>query len=264
MWVLCACLSGGVLLGQTNPDANSSESSSQPAPKRTKFKEESFVRRFSIGITGSVMGLAPIRKKSDDVTTNVNTATTLEVAHITTGKSERIGYGLTGQVAISDHFAINVAAIMRKAGYTLDTTETTTTTKGLSITSTTIKSHEDTRVRFYDFPITLRYYNINRHDPGPRVFVEAGGAIRKVSHITTATNNTAADGTLTCCTVNPSPTAHSTAKGLVGGFGVFLIDPVGIRVIPEIRYTRWMNDIFNAATTRSQRNQIEAIISFSF
>lgn len=258
------CLSGGILFGQTNPDSSASDSSSTPAPKRAKYKEESYVRRFSIGITGSIMGLSPIRKNSDDVTTNVNTATTLEVAHNTTGKSQRFGYGLTGQVAVSDHFAINVAAIIRKAGYTLDTTQTTTTTKGLSITSSTISSHEDTRARFYDFPITVRYYNKNRHDPGPRVFVEAGGAIRKVSHIATATTNTAADGTLTCCTTNPNPTAHSTAKGVVGGFGVFLIDPVGVRVIPEIRYTRWMNDIFNAYTTRMQRNQVEAIISFSF
>ncbi len=264
VWVLCACLSGGVLLGQTNPAPSSSDSSPKPAPAKAKFKEESYVRRFSIGITGSVMGLAPIRKDSDDVTTDVNSATTLEVAHNTVGMSQRLGFGLTGQVAVTDHFAINVAAIVRKVGYTLDTTQTTTTIKGLTITTNTISSHEDTRARFLDFPVTIRYYNKNRHDPGPRVFFEIGGALRKVNHLNTFTNNTDTEGNLTCCTVNPSPTAHSTAKGAVGGFGVYLIDPVGIRVIPEIRYTRWMNDIFNANTTRMQRNQVEAIISFSF
>ncbi|MCX6625923.1 MAG: hypothetical protein NTY38_33640 [Acidobacteria bacterium] len=268
VWVLCACLSGGVLLGQTEqtpaPSSPSSDSSSSPAKKKAAFKEEDYVRRFSIGATVSIMGLAAIRKDSTTASTTPTSATTVDNSWNTTGKSQRIGYGLTGQVAITDHFAVSVSGIIRKIGYTMDTTSTTTTIKGLSYTINSVSSHEDTRARLFDFPATLRYYNKNRHDPGPRVFIELGGALRKVNHITTSISNTANDGTLTCCTVTPARPAHSTVRGAVGGFGVHLIDPVGIRVIPEIRYTRWMNDTFHSNSTRMQRNQIEAILSLSF
>jgi hypothetical protein len=46
--------------------------------------------------------------------------------------------------------------------------------------------------------------------------------------------------------------------------GLQLIDPFGIRVVPEVRYTRWLDDMFYYQSTITQRNQIEAVISLSF
>ena len=260
VWVLCACLAGGAVFGQSD-----SGSTPSPAPAKKKtFKEENYVRRFSFGITGSILGMQVMKKDSKTDTTNPTSVTTIDTSFNTAGKSQRIGYGVTGQVAINDHFAVAVSGIIRRIGYTFDTTTTTTTIKGYSITSTSVSSHEDTRARLYDFPVAVRYYNKNRHDPGPRVFIELGGALRKVNHINTTINNTATDGTLTCCTTTPARPANSLVRGALAGFGVYLIDPVGIRVIPEIRYTRWLNETFKSDTTRMQRNQVEVLLTFSF
>jgi hypothetical protein len=35
-------------------------------------------------------------------------------------------------------------------------------------------------------------------------------------------------------------------------------------VIPGVRYTRWMGETFNAFSTSTRRNQVEAMISLSF
>jgi len=42
-----------------------------------------------------------------------------------------------------------------------------------------------------------------------------------------------------------------TIRGFVGGFGVQLIDPVGVRVVPEVRYTRWAGRSFDAFSTHT-------------
>jgi hypothetical protein len=46
--------------------------------------------------------------------------------------------------------------------------------------------------------------------------------------------------------------------------GVHAVDPFGIRVVPEVRYTRWMGETWNMLSTKTSRNQIEAIISIGF
>ena len=62
---------------------------------------------------------------------------------------------------------------------------------------------------------------------------------------------------------NHSP-KNRTVFGYTAGLGILAIDPVGIRVIPEVRYTRWTADAFNSFSTISARNQLEAGISLSF
>ena len=42
------------------------------------------------------------------------------------------------------------------------------------------------------------------------------------------------------------------------------VDEFGIHVVPEVRYTRWINPTFDNLTTSSQRNQVEAAISLTF
>ena len=50
----------------------------------------------------------------------------------------------------------------------------------------------------------------------------------------------------------------------MAAFGAQLIDPLGIRVIPEVRYTRWLNQTWNTGSTLMERNQIEGVITLSF
>jgi hypothetical protein len=94
--------------------------------------------------------------------------------------------------------------------------------------------------------------------------VEGGAAIRRVSRVSTATDTTINDGTLSCCDNTPAPVARRQVRGLVAGAGLQFIDPVGVRVVPEVRYTRWTGTPFDSPSLSIQRNQIEAVISLTF
>ena len=77
-------------------------------------------------------------------------------------------------------------------------------------------------------------------------------------------DSTDASSVVTCCTSVPTVVTHHSALGYVVGAGLQFIDPFGIRVVPEIRYTRWMQEIFNNLSTHTQQNQLEANITLSF
>ncbi|MFN7997953.1 MAG: outer membrane beta-barrel protein [Bryobacteraceae bacterium] len=244
--VVVVCLCGASLV-----DAQTRTSSSGPDDN-----EGTFVRRISAGATLSVLGLSLLKGGS----TSVTNSTIETTSYSSTAASQRIGYGGTAQLAISKHMAVSVSALLRRIGYTSDTTDTITNGTLSSQTST----HEDTRARLIDIPFLLRYYNRGRHTAGPRWFVEGGGALRKISGIRTSISSTDASGTLSCCTSTPAVPANRNPMGVVAGLGMQLIDDVGIHVVPEVRYTRWFNPTFDTLTAHSQRNQVEVGLTLSF
>jgi len=187
----------------------------------------------------------------------------------TTGGSSRYGYGLTGEFRISNHWAVDVNALYRRIGYQFDQSITTTTTvilNGVTSSNTsTTSSHEDTRARLFDFPFVVRWYTSAKRPNGPRLFAEGGGAYRFASGIRTSIDTTDAADNLTCCTNTPATPANKSSLGIVAGVGLLLIDPFGIHVVPEIRYTRWTDQTFNnMMTVTTEQNQLEAVFSLSF
>jgi hypothetical protein len=245
---------------QSNPPAASGTSSSS-APDKSSA---SFVRRFSAGATLSVLALSTIRGGTSQVTNSTSVSTD----YTTSNSSSRIGYGITLQAGLTDHFAVAAGIYYRKIGYQFGTSVNTITnivSGGIVIpTTSTTSTHDDTRAHLFDVPFVLRYYGKSRHTPGPRWFVEAGGAWRDATSFRTSEDSTDASGVQTCCTSIPTTPAHRNARGFVAGAGLQFIDPFGIRVVPEVRYTRWVNQIFDAFTTHTQQNQIEANFTLSF
>lgn len=227
-----------------------------------------YVRRFSIGATLSIAGLELLKGGSGSTTTNPNSATTVTTDVSSSPASSRIGYGATAQLAITNHFAFAVGAYLRRIGYTSSSTITTDVTTFVNgqpqTTETTSSTGDDVRARLIDVPFMVRYYNKGRHTPGARFFFEAGGAWRDVSDFHSSRSSTDTSGNFSCCTNNVVQPAHKSAKGVLGGAGAQFIDPFGIRVVPEVRYIRWFNDIFNSASTHTQRNQVEANLTLSF
>ena len=221
-------------------------------------------RRFTAGVTLSVLGFSLVPGKTSDTTATDGTTTDNQ----TTGASSRIGYGLTAQYRITEHFSVDISAIVRRIGYQFTNTvtgTTTTTLNGITTSSTTITTtHEDTRSRLFDIPLELRYYSSARRPDGPRWFLEGGGAWRVATGLRTSTDVTDTAGVNTCCTNTPTTPAHRSAIGMVGGAGIQLIDPLGIHVVPEVRYTRWISPVFDSLTTNTTQNQLDASLSLTF
>jgi hypothetical protein len=250
-----------------NPPPNESPattSTSQSNNTSSSTDQKTYVRRFSAGATLSVLGFPLV----PGATNTVTNSSTVDTMYQTTGASSRIGYGVIGQVVLTDHFAIAIEGIVRRFGYQMSTTVTTTVPAVVSGVVTTVTTstilHEDTRARLIDVPAMLRYYAHSRHDPGAHWFFEGGGAWRKPESIRTSTDFTNASSVLSCCTNTPTAPAHPNSYGIVAGVGVQLTDAFGVRVVPEVRYTRWMNPVFHAFTTSTQQNEVAAGFSITF
>jgi hypothetical protein len=241
-----------------------STSTSQSNNTSSSTDQKTFVRRFSAGATLSVVGLSLSPGKTNTITNS----STVDTMYQTTGASSRIGYGIIGQVMLTDHFGIAIEGILRRFGYQMNTTVTTTAPEVVSGIVTTVTTstilHEDTRADLIDVPVMVRYYAHSRHDPGAHWFFDGGGAWRKPESIRTSTDFTNASSVLSCCTNTPTAPAHPNSYGIVAGVGVQLTDAFGVRVVPEVRYTRWINPVFHAFTTTTQQNEVAVGFSITF
>jgi len=263
----------------TSSSPASSENPAAPAPSEapagtstsqsnnttsSSTDQRTYVRRFSGGLTLSVLGLSLVPGHTNTITNS----TTVNTLYQTTGASSRIGYGVLGQVMLTDHFGIAIEGILRPLGYQMNTTVTTTAPTVVSGIVTTVTTstilHEDTRAKLIDIPALVRYYAHSRHEPGAHWFFEGGGAWRKPESIRTSTDFTNASSVLTCCTNTPTTPAHPNSYGFVAGIGVQVTDAFGVRVVPEVRYTRWIDPVFHAFTTTVQRNEVAAGFSLTF
>ena len=233
-----------------SPSANA-----QPMEKRIKY-----VRRFSLGAGLSVMVFDTLNNGT--LSRSVISPPTVG-NYATTVQRYRVGYGGIGQVLITNRFAATVGFFMRRVAYTrqgevfsgVDSPLTAADERRFATV------FEDTRARFYDIPVTVRFFGKDREKAGGRWFVEAGGVMRKVSNVKSSVVTVLGTEEPTCC----KPTVPSqNVRGVVAGFGGQLIDQFGIRVMPSVRFTRWLGESFNSFSTISKRNQIEAIITIGF
>ena len=117
--------------------------------------------------------------------------------------------------------------------------------------------------KYFDVPVLMRFYTRGRYRPGPHWFVEGGAVFRRATRIESLTK-TVVNVVDTTTSTTPVPPLSRTTNGYTVGVGVQLIDPLGIRVVPGVRYTRWMNRTYNHLSTYNDLNQVEANLSLTF
>lgn len=282
---LIALLSGAAMSAQTKPEPGATGAGPKPqapadqgapkpaapgAPKQEApanqevLKPQVYVRRFQAGATLTVAPMNPVATRDSSVFVQ---SPAFDALYSTTPVAHRIGWGFTGQLALTERFALTANLLFRHAGYkaSRDILEGVDNPNTIADERKHTVSNENTSVKFFDIPVAIRFYTKDRHTPGPRGFFELGGALRRVDKISTSisTTVTTATGETTTQSTTAAPYLRSI-RGLVAGAGIQLIDPVGIRVVPEVRYTYWLNSTFNNLTTVSTRHQIEAMISLTF
>lgn len=237
-----------------------------PSPSSTNTqaseKRINYVRRLSLGVGLSVIALDTINNGTlSRSTTTPPPPTTGNYA--TTAQRKRVGYGATAQIVITNRFAFTAGIVMRRVAFTRNGEVLSGTDNPLTAIDDRRYStvFENTQARFYDIPLTVRYYGKDRTRAGGRWFVEGGIVQRNVSNLQSSVFTTLGDDEPNCC--NPT-TAKNGVRGAIAGFGGQLIDPFGIRIVPSVRYTRWMGETFNSFSTVSKKNQIEAMITIGF
>jgi hypothetical protein len=232
------------------------------APEPVELERRAYVRRISAGATLAIPFLNFLKPGSAVYS---QTTPPLMETMDSTSKRHYGGGGLMLQVAITEKWAVNMNAIYRKAEYSYTDTQLAGVDNPNTVlddrTLTTIDGW--TRLRYLDIPVLARIYNKDRHRKGNRWFFEAGPDVRTVRkiltrRITTDPNNNVFTNT------NLQPPYKRTVLGFTTGFGAQFIDPVGVRVIPEVRYTRWLGLNIDVPATSSRRDQIEFVFSLAF
>jgi len=205
--------------------------------------------------------LNPIRKEEVNI---AQTTPPLEIQSDNKPKSNIAGYGLVAQLALTERFALTIHPSIRKADYTATThlLEGTDNPNTIADERRGTNIDEDTRARFLDVPVLLRFYGRPRQEEGHRWFAELGPSLRWVRRVRTHRDILRPDQSRAS---NDTPVDfRKRVTGATAGFGGQFIDPYGVRVVPEVRYTRWLNGAFGNVSGRSRRHQVEIILSLTF
>ena len=231
------------------PVLRAQESSSTPAPEETPTG----FRRFSFGFRVAGYPFNPLHNKNDNFTTTQSIPATYMISTI--NNYLRVGFGPSVEFAVTRRFTVVGELFYHR----LDYTQTTQISQGTSNTGIT----ENTRTTFWDAPVLVRFHGLRDEGVLAHIYFNAGGAFRDAANIksNTVTNNPNGSTTISNTPVKPSATG---LPGAVVGSGLRFVDDFGIKVEPEIRYTRWFGRTFASESTRSSENQLEVSLAFTF
>ena len=224
--------------------------------------EEDDSRKFNFGIR---VDYIPFRMFN----TSTATASTLKpIADYTyTGstKSPKFAFGPIFEMRLSKHLSIGAELSFHHAAYTQLTQirsgkkdPNAGTDNRLLATIT-----ENTKATYWDVPILVRYRGLRDSGLFKRFYPLAGITYRHVGNVKTSNEFINADAS-TDYNEKPAAVAHSSQIGFTGGIGYRFVDELGIKIIPEIRFTRWMNHTLEGLSYGSSPNQAQAGLGITF
>jgi hypothetical protein len=250
--VLILALLGALVPAAFSQSQDTPEEAAAPRP----------LKRFYFGGRLSVLGIPLVRAESFNQATS-NPASRVENTASRTGSE--YGGGPTVQWNVNRRFSITLDLLQHNAGYKsesfgtlgVDNPKTTTDER------TYFKRSEITRADYWDVSALARIYYDRHARADFRRFFNFGAAYRRLTDIRTSRETTDTDGT-TCCLETPATPAHRAVPGVVVGAGIQAIDDLGIKITPELRYTRWLRNSVDVTAVRSNKNQWEFVIGFTF
>lgn len=234
----------------------------QTASASQEGERESFLKRFSVGARVSILATDLMNNEQiSSSTSEPPTKTTLT----STSASSQLGGGATLQFAILRRLALSVDFLYRRAVYKagFDSVEGADDPETEEDERIINSSFEQTRADYWDVPVLARLYDSDIRRPGVRGFFEGGVSIRRVSNIRTFREFTLPDGSIGSDATPVTP-AETGIAGLVVGAGFQFGSKVGLKVMPEVRYTRWLGYTFDASPTQSKRHQVEFLLGITF
>ena len=239
------CGTGLVLL----PVLHAQESSSAAAPEEMPKG----IRRLSVGFRVAGYPFNPLHNVTDNFTTTGTVPATYTIT--TSNDYMKIGFGPSLEFAVTRRFTLVGEVFYHRLNYT-QTTQVTQGTLSEGIT-------ENTRGNFWDIPGLIRFRGLREEGLLSHMYFDGGGAFRDAAQIKSnfVINNPNGTTTYSSTPIRPS---EKILGGAVVGAGLRFVDDFGIKMEPELRYTRWFGRTFDSESTRSSPNQIEVDIGFTF
>jgi hypothetical protein len=232
------------------PSLHGQQSSSTPVPEEAPTG----IRRFSFGAAVAGYPFNPLHNVTESFT-DTQPSVPADYSISTVNNYLRIGVGPVVEFAVSRKFSL----VGQLFYHRLDYTQTTQITQGALAEGITANS----RVTFWDVPAMLRFRGVREEGVLSHLYFAGGGVFRDATSIRSSTLTQFPNGTSATSTAPIRPSTP-VLGGAVVGAGMRFVDDFGIKVEPELRYTRWMGRTFDAESTRSSPNQIELDLAFTF
>ena len=218
--------------------------------------------KLSFGLRTGVRFLNPLG--SVDATVHSSTTDPPQTTTIASkSATKRYPVGPTMHVQFTDRWGLSFDALYSRAGYDASS-KTETQPEGEEDPDFISALYERTRADYWDFPVLARYYYTGFQDDPARLFISAGVAARAVSGIQTFSEFVVEEGVRSDTSATPVKPEHRAVLGAVVGGGLRLLDEVGLKVDMEVRYTRWIQRVFDSSVARSSANEGTVYIGFSF
>ncbi len=225
----------------------------------TDLKKRAYVRRFSFGVTLAVLGQSPLQNGAFS-----EFKPGLAVDATTAAGGYRIGYGGMVQVRLPKKYAVVGSILQHKSQHasTIDTYEGTDNPNTPLDDRKHVTVDETSIIKYWDYTLMARRYTKDHDAAGHRAFFEGGINIRDIRNIRSERETTL--GATTTPDNKPIVPTRKMGRGLVGGIGAQFVDDFGVKLVPEFRYTRWVQPSFGSQSSQSRKNQFEAVVSITF
>lgn len=255
---------GLLLLAFTLPFSLLAQDAQSPTTPDTPVtrKERQYVRRVSVGVQ---VGLIPFSAFGKETIVDSHAGPPKVENDSTVGaRGGTVNYGFIVQATITNRTAVAIAPSYRNFGSHAFIKNLVGTDLSSTLIDERVETdiNEDTKGHMLEVPVLGRWYTKGHNESGKRVFFEAGPNFRMTSGVSTARSTLLPSGATVKDNI-PLDFRKDTVGASVGLGGQF-IDDFGIRVIPEIRFTRWITKSFDSYHGHSRTNQLEINLTFSF
>ena len=160
----------------------------------------------------------------------------------------RYTFGLTGEFRLPKQFRLEVDGLYKRAGFA----------NSGPFGGTSNLFYQNTSLNVWEVPVLIkRTINLGRVRP----FVDFGASLR---HISTISQYSAFPGASTVQLTDNSSAIHNrNSFGGVAGIGL-AFKTGKVTLSPEVRYTRWANESFQANGLRTNLDQGDVLLGITF
>ena len=202
--------------------------------------------------------------KTSVQTTNVVKPAT-DTTYTGSTESPKVGFGPTLEFRLTNHISVGAEGIFHRIQYkeVKEIRDGATPASGATDSRRVATFTETTRANTWEVPILARYYGFRERGIFSRLYAAGGISFRRTTNIRTG-NEISNFDTTTDYNEKPATPSKPNQMGGVVGFGIRFIDNIGIRIAPEVRYTRWQGYNFSGTSYKAVQQDIQGGISVSF
>jgi hypothetical protein len=189
----------------------------------------------------------------------------IDAKYKTTPTVNKAGWGPSFEITPNKKFTLSVELLHHAIRYKKEST----VFEGIDNPATAVDerrktvTEEGTKASLWDIPVMARYHGIRSGGFLGLVYLSGGMTMRHIRNIRTGTGATLPSNQVVY-NENPIVPEKKNVFGGTVGLGIRIVDESGLKLTPEVRYTRWMGATFDRTSTHTVRGQLEVGLGVTF